>query len=303
MSGLQPNAVYVCSTDLTPKTNYYEYFEHRAKATALRMHYLGSWQQRITEFVTRDRVRSRDVVSLSSTPPAASPSPAPAASRASAPPVTPLQPAVVSRVGFVETDTGGASRALVVSGVGAPVRSERSCWGMFAVAKMLGVEKRRVQRNVKAKTRESKSRAAALRRYLRARRVIKSIEHAKCTQKRKRAEKKAQKARKQASEGKEMKAQTRKRKEGGEREVKRGGRKRARGGGYDGGGDEGLDDGLYSKDRLAAESERGGVGTKGGKRRWWCDACEEEFAMSSKSYHLNKSKKHAGRVASRSQPD
>lgn len=296
--------IFFCRTDLTPKTNYFAYFEHRAKATALRMHYLGSWQQRIIEFVTRDR--SRDVPSPSSTPSASSTSPPPAAVRTSAPPLRPLQPALGSSVCVVEPGTGAASRmVVVVSGVGAPVRSESRCWGMFAVAKMLGLEKRRVQRNVKAKSRESKSRAAALKRYLRARRVMKSIEHAKHAAKRKRAEKKAQKVPKRGSEGKEMKGRARKRGGGGEGEEKRGGRKRARGGG----GSGGLGDGLYSKDRLAAEEEGGGGGSKGSKGsrgRWRCDVCGEELAVGSKYYHLKQSKKHkerAGRVASRSQPD
>ena len=263
---------------MTPKTHYFAYFAHRAKATALRMHYLGSWQQRIIEHVTRVRSVGEP----------------PASTRSAVPPS-----AAVAGVGSVEpmlaiTD-GNQS---VVDAVEAQVRGERTsvqsepfCWSMYAVAKQLGVEKRRVQRNVRHKTRACKKHAAAHSRYVKARRVIQSLKHHKDTQRAKRVEKVAQQ---RTREGKETRARPGKRKDGGPTRVGSGG-KRARGGG---------EDRLYTKDRLVAEDEGGGSGSKGGKKRWWCEVCGVDIAFTSKSHHINKAKKHAAAVAaSQSKPD
>ncbi len=100
---------------------------------------------------------------------------------------------------------------------------------MYAVAKQLGVEKRRVQRNVKRKTRACKKRAAALSRYVKARRVVQSLKHQKDEQRKKRMQKRAQRL---AAEGKEIKAHPGKRKGGDGSQVESGG-KRARASGGD----------------------------------------------------------------------
>lgn len=285
-------------TDLTPKTHYFAYFAHRAKATALRMHHLGCWQQLIIEHVLRDRT-----IELTPTPGA----PAPAAIAAGAgsavagtDEVPVAEPSVdgVGPQGPSSVTTGGAGSVVTTGdsqagGACSTVRSQRR-WTMFATAKQLGLEKRRVQRNLKRKARDSKVRAAALRRYLLARRVVESIRHQKDVAQIKRSEKKAQK---KASEGKESKAQPGIRRPGGENEGKRGGGKRARGSG----GEE-----LYRKDTLAADDEGGERVTPSSKRQWWCEDCEVVMAMGSKSYHVNKSKKHKESVrarASRSKPD